>query len=311
MVSSALSQYYPGIALTGEAFTRASIATYKDASGVRQTALANQKRDAHYLNGVRTTLIEGARTNHFLNSGVPATHTSASLGTATYTLWMEGTGSIAVAQNTATITGAGTASAGSPVTFVVTGAGTVDYTVTGSPTLAQSENGAYPSSYIVTAGAAVTRSLDLYTLPFTASPRAMTLYCKFVDLGGVQTLNLSIWTIGNSPQLDLISGTPGQLVHRHIPGGLVSVTSTGVVQNDVIEARTVLNTDGSVLGAISRNGGTEVVLSPSSALAMASAWGSSLVHLGSGGTGASVTFLAFHSFKAISGVQTMAQMRVA
>ncbi len=102
-----------------------------------------------------------ARTNHFLNSGAPATHTSGSLGTGTYTLWMTGTGSIAVAGTTATITGAGTAIAGTPVTFVVTVAGTVTYTVTGSPTKAQSENGAFPTPYIITAGAPVPRNADV------------------------------------------------------------------------------------------------------------------------------------------------------
>lgn len=306
-----LARYTPLANVAGEAFTRATIASYRDANGVRQTAPVNGKRDAHFIAGVRYLLLEGSRTNHFLNSDAPATQTTASLGTGTYTLWMEGTGSIAVAQTTATITGAGTATAGNPVVFVVTVAGTVTYTVTGSPTLAQAELGAFPSSYIPTAGASVTRSADLYTLPFAALPQAMTVYCRFVDLGGVQTLNLSIWTIGNSPQLDLISGTPGQLVHRHIPGGIVSVTNTGLVVNDSIEARTVLRADGSVAVGISRNGATEVTPAPTSALAMAGAWGSQLLHLGSGGTGASPTFVAIQSLKVLPGIRTMADMRVA
>ena len=113
-----------------------------------------------------------ARTNHFLNSSVPATQTSGALSTGTYTLWMTGTGSVAVAGNTATITGAGTATDGSPVTFVVTVGGTVDYTVTGSPTKAQSENGAYQSPYILTAGAAVARNADVDQYPTTAGPIA-------------------------------------------------------------------------------------------------------------------------------------------
>ena len=113
-----------------------------------------------------------ARTNHFLTSSVPATQTSGALSTGTYTLWMTGTGSVAVAGNTATITGAGTATDGSPVTFVVTVGGTVDYTVTGSPTKAQSENGAYQSPYILTAGAAVARNADVDQYPTTAGPIA-------------------------------------------------------------------------------------------------------------------------------------------
>jgi len=105
-------------------------------------------------------LVEEGRTNHFLNSATPATQTSGVLGTGSYTLSMSGSGSIAVAANSATITGAGTATDGSPVTFTVTVSGTVDYTVTGSPSRAQSEDGAFVTSHITTTGAAVTRTAD-------------------------------------------------------------------------------------------------------------------------------------------------------
>jgi hypothetical protein len=54
----------------------------------------------------------------------------------------------------------------------VTVGGTVDYTVTGSPTKAQSENGAYQSPYILTAGAAVARNADVDQYPTTAGPIA-------------------------------------------------------------------------------------------------------------------------------------------
>lgn len=106
-------------------------------------------------------LAEGLKTQYFKVSAAPATQTSQSLGTGTYTLWMDGTGSIAVAGNTATITGAGTASAGTDVTFTVTVAGTVDLTVTGSPTRAQLENGPIRTSYIdAPSTSAVTRNID-------------------------------------------------------------------------------------------------------------------------------------------------------
>lgn len=147
-------------------FSRGSSGTYFDKSGTIQTATTNAPRFDHDPStGVSLgLLIEGARTNSFLNSGTPASHTSPSLGTGTYTLWLVGTGSIEVAANTATITGAGTATDGSPVTFSVTGAGTVDFTVTGTPTRAQCEDGAFPSSYIATTSGAITRAADVCSI---------------------------------------------------------------------------------------------------------------------------------------------------
>lgn len=154
---------------TGSAtFTRAGATAYtRNSSGAWIGPIAaNVARSGYTAAGVYIGYIaEEARTNHFLNSAAPITQTSASLGTGSYTLWMEGTGSVAVAQNTATITGAGTATAGSPVTFTVTVLGTVTYTVTGSPTIVQSEDGAFATSYIATAGAAVTRGADSLFYP--------------------------------------------------------------------------------------------------------------------------------------------------
>lgn len=47
----------------GSTFSRASTATYVDANGDVQTAAAGVMRDAHYIGGERTVLLEGARTN--------------------------------------------------------------------------------------------------------------------------------------------------------------------------------------------------------------------------------------------------------
>lgn len=48
---------------SGETFTRAGAAYYLDSSGVLQSAGTGVKRNAHYINGKPTLLLEGARTN--------------------------------------------------------------------------------------------------------------------------------------------------------------------------------------------------------------------------------------------------------
>lgn len=63
-----LLRYAPGDIITGESFSRATTATYYDVNGVVQTAAINAKRDAHYLNGVRSTLLEGPETEILLRT---------------------------------------------------------------------------------------------------------------------------------------------------------------------------------------------------------------------------------------------------
>lgn len=105
-------------------------------------------------------LVEPAATNYAMNSSVPATHTTGSLPIGAYVCWIEGTGSVAVTAGTATLTGNGTATAGTPDTFNVTVAGTITLTVTGTVTFLQVEGGSVPTSRIYTTTAAVTRAAD-------------------------------------------------------------------------------------------------------------------------------------------------------
>lgn len=94
---------------------------------------------------------DGAGTQYFVNPETPVTQT-IDLGTGDFCLWVAGTGSAEVAANTATIAGAGTATDGAEVTFEVTGAGTVDVTITGDLDWCQLESGAFPSSRIYNPG---------------------------------------------------------------------------------------------------------------------------------------------------------------
>ena len=66
---AALFGYTAGDATTGATFTNASAnRSFTNVSGVIQYAGVNVLRDAHYINGVRTTLLEGSRTNLLLRS---------------------------------------------------------------------------------------------------------------------------------------------------------------------------------------------------------------------------------------------------
>ena len=141
---------------------------------------------------LRGLLVEEGNNNWLLNSGAPATQTTASLALGIYTLWMDGTGSVSVAGTSAVITGGGTAIAGSPVTFTVTTAGTVTVTVTGSPTRFQLENQLSRSSYIATAGTAGIRQVDNLTMPLGSwfNPAAGTLLTEFI-LGAVNVSGIN------------------------------------------------------------------------------------------------------------------------
>lgn len=179
-------------------------------------------------------LIEGARTNYFLNSGTPATHTSPSLGIDTYTLWIPDGTSVAVAANTATGTGFGTATPGSPVTFSITGAGTVDFTVVGSPTYAQCENGSSPSSYIVTAGSAVSRASDSLSCAlgswFSATEGTLltTLYLPSLQPTGnfPRIIAVSTGALANRIVLNY-SGASQALNIAVVDGGVAQVSGAG------------------------------------------------------------------------------------
>lgn len=109
-------------------------------------------------------LVEETRTNSLLASDTPATQTTASLATGSYTLWVIGTGTAISAAVSATGTTFGTASAGTPNTFTITGAGTVLITVVGSLTRFQLENGAFATTYIPTTVATATRAADTATI---------------------------------------------------------------------------------------------------------------------------------------------------
>jgi hypothetical protein len=153
-----LNFMFPGSMPPGVTFTRASTATYTDASGVIQTAAVNQPRWES-----RGLLIEEARTNLLLNSATLGTQ-SVTVTAQSYTLSFYGTGTVTKSgAATGALVGTG---AGQRVsqTFTPT-AGTLTLTVAGSVTNAQIEAGAIATSWISTAGASATRAFDRCFIP--------------------------------------------------------------------------------------------------------------------------------------------------
>jgi hypothetical protein len=125
-------------------------------------------------NGEWVLLIEPTRTQKLLNSAAPATQTR-SLTAATYTLWIEGSGSVELSGGPT-----GTATEGSPVTFVVGSTTDVTFTVVGDVTFFQCEAGAVPTSQIISYGAEVVRSGGDVSLT-TASLGISTEFSVYVD----------------------------------------------------------------------------------------------------------------------------------
>ena len=147
-----------------------------------------------------------SRTNQLLNSTAPATQTTPALAATAQTLWVNGSGSAALSNGTATGC-TGTATNGSPVTFTPT-AGTCTVTVTGSLFFFQLEAGAFGTPGIVTAGSPVTRANDDITatgnLLAVANGTTGGAYVQFIGNG--QTIPFFI--AGNNHEL--ISSSSGK-----------------------------------------------------------------------------------------------------
>lgn len=135
-----------GISGHSGAFARGGTAWYSNLQNILSEYGANTP--AFGSNGL---WVDGAGTQYFVNPDLPVTQ-NINLPMGDFCLWVTGGVSATLTADTATISSGGIATDGSPITFSVTGAGTVDVTISGSPTWCQLEAGDYPSSHIYNDG---------------------------------------------------------------------------------------------------------------------------------------------------------------
>lgn len=181
---------------------------------------------------------------------------------------------------------------------------------------AQIEVGTHSSSYIKTEGTAVTRNADALYFPYTAPPQAMTVYIRGVEmLQGTQPADATLVHFGAAsasvdPRCSVYRFAAGNGYRAlHDPAAAVTATTAATIErNTLLECRTVLGTNGSVLIGAAKNNGAEVLSPVSSANPFGSAWADTRLWLNSAGV-SSTGFFGFTHVVVAKGEQSMDTMR--
>lgn len=157
----------------GLTVTRASVGTAQTADGRIITFGSGVRRQTD-----KGLLIEGARTNLFLNSAVGETQ-SITVTAAAHTLSFYGTGTVILSgvSTDGPLVGTGEFDRVS-LTFTPT-AGSLTLTVSGDIKWVNLELGSFPSSWIPTEGAAVTRAADFATATLSGVNYPLSMMVEF------------------------------------------------------------------------------------------------------------------------------------
>lgn len=184
---------------------------------------------------------------------------------------------------------------------------------------ADMEAGAFPSSYIPTTTAAVTRNADVLSYPFPYAPQAMTIYLRGVEAGTTQTTNAGYVQIGaaanqvTEPRILMFSsgGTAPRAVYNDNAGGSSTSTGTAASMGDLVEYRITFT--GTVI-QLSQcyNNGTEATAAAGNAAAPATAWAAgTVISIGSRSDGTFNGFGPYTHCLVLPGIQSLAQCRAA
>lgn len=174
----------------------------------------------------RGILLEGSRTNLFLNSSVGVTQ-SITVTAAAHTLSFRGTGTITLSGVSVAGPLVGTG-ANNRVTLTFTPtAGSLTLTVTGSCTNVQLEAGAFATSWIPTAGASVVRNADVLTVssPGVDFPLSLFVQLERASDSGLGQVYLEVDDNTNNERATL------RIDPSDVPSGIMS--DGGVVQASI------------------------------------------------------------------------------
>lgn len=179
----------------------------------------------------------------------------------------------------------------------------------------QAQDQIVTSAYVPTAGSTATQANDSFYLPFNASPREMTVYCKFIERGTVNLSGGYLFQIGASgaatdPRL-VVYAPAGAYQVYHANATTNAEVGLGVAPSigQEVEIRATLSSTGVAQIHQSIAGGAETSSSATVAVSLASAWSDTRIVLN--GFSTVTGFNAFRCVKVAAGTLTMAQMRAA
>ncbi len=179
---------------------------------------------------------------------------------------------------------------------------------------AQAEDATYPSSYIPTVAATVTRAADALLLPIGFLPQALTLYAKYIERGNAASnvgISLATRLTNGNFMFSYPTATTLKAYHQTAAGNVSSGVVTAGVVGDTVEVRAVLQADGSCLLGISINSGAETVSTTSGALPLAAAWADANLYPTQPIAQAAPFVSLQQSCRVAAGVQSLAYMRAA